>query len=743
MKKTWTLRRQLNILLALIVIFQSLALVFALFISRVYFMLDAEAVRLLNNTTETRAETFDTSVGQMIAGLADESKQLSTRMTDLAQQTGSTPQAIYRDDIAYNESAQIASDALVSILKQDRVTGAFFILNGSNAEKANGQAHSAVYIRNTTPDSEETANYSLEIGPTAVAKSYGMATSIRWDLDMKENEDGSQFDFYEKPFWAGTAYKGSEIERFGYWTKPIDLLKDNQQVVCYTLPVLDQDGNPYGVLGVEIDMPYFSQYYLPDSDLLYHNSFYVIAGMHDQALDLNWFIPGGVLAKTYLKSGEQLPMKALKDEGISETTLNDLGAMYSSMRELKVYSENSPFVDENWTLACFVPSQVLMENSQSVREKLFASIAITTLLAFSGVFVLVYFFTRKISRLSEYVSGLSPYDEIQFKPTGMREIDDLTSAVELFNQSLVTASQTTSKILELSLLPIGGYEVLDSSRNVILTDFLYWLLHIEPGIPVSKEEWKACLNRLRANPMEDHANIYRYDDEQRETQLWLRIIEAKQPSGVVGVVQDVSTEIEENRRLVNELDYDALTHLYSRTALKREVNRKLREKPDKIGAMIFMDLDNLKYINDSFGHEVGDRLIVRAGEIFRYFEPFGGIISRISGDEFAVYLHDFDHPDQVRDIIREFHDQKESFCLRTPDGESRRIRFSSGIAWYPQDADNVTELLKLSDFAMYEAKNTEKGRLFEFNREYYEQTLGEHKGESTDSTEEEPSPCIC
>lgn len=721
MKKTWTLRRQLNILLALIVIFQSLALFFALFISRVYFMLDAEAIRLLNNTTETRAETFDASVGQLIAGMSSETADLSGKMTQLAEQNGRTPETIYLDDAAYNQLALTAGDSLVALLKQNRVTGAFFILNGSNADKQNSDAHSAVYIRNTTPDVSESTNYQLEIGPMAVSKAYNMATSIRWNLDIKENQNGRNFDFYQKPIWASSAYKGSEIERFGYWSKPTDILKDNQQVVCYTLPVLDSQGNAYGVLGIEIDMPYFSQYYLPDSDLLYHNSFYVIAGRHDQVLDFDWFIPGGILAQTYLKNGDQLQLEELKDEGIYKTSLDDLGSMYSSVKKLKVYSDNSPFVSENWNLACFVPSQVLMENSQSVREKLLLSIGLTTVLAFSAVFVLVYVFTRKISGLSRYVKTLSPFDEIHFKPTGMREVDELTSAVELLNKSLRNASQTTSKILELSLLPIGGYEVLQSSRYVILTDFLYRLLHLEPGTPLSKEDWSCYLKRLMRDPLEDHQHIYRFYDDQEQKQFWLRIIEGTQPDGVVGVVQDVTADLEENRRLANELDYDALTHLYSNMALKREVCRRLREKPDKIGAMIFIDLDNLKYINDNFGHDVGDRLIIRAGEIFRYFEQYDGIVSRISGDEFAVYLHDYQQQDEVRKIIQALYDQSHTFYLETPGGVSNRIRFSSGVAWYPQDADNVTDLLKLSDFAMYEAKKKEKGRLFEFNREYYQQ----------------------
>ena len=128
MKKTWTLRRQLNILLALIVTFQSLALLSALWVSQVFFMLDAEAVRLLNNTTETRMEKFNTSVGQTITNMADQTEQLNSALILLARQQGSSPESLYLNDSAYNEAALLASDSLVSILKENRVTGAFFVL---------------------------------------------------------------------------------------------------------------------------------------------------------------------------------------------------------------------------------------------------------------------------------------------------------------------------------------------------------------------------------------------------------------------------------------------------------------------------------------------------------------------------------------------------------------------------------------------------------------------------------------
>lgn len=122
--------------------------------------------------------------------------------------------------------------------------------------------------------------------------------------------------------------------------------------------------------------------------------------------------------------------------------------MVASVRELKVYSDNSPFAAQNWNLANFVPSEVLSENSASVRAKLVYSILLTTILAFCGGMGIGLLFTRKISRLSKYVRELSPYDEIHLSPIGMLEVDDLTAAVQLLNQRLRNVTKTTSKILE-------------------------------------------------------------------------------------------------------------------------------------------------------------------------------------------------------------------------------------------------------------------------------------------------------
>lgn len=721
MKKSYSLRTQLFALMALLVLLQSLALVSALAISRVFLMLDAEAFRLFDRATSTRAQSYNQSVGDLVSNMSEASRSLSVELAAIATNSQVSPGQLYEDDEAHLQATSAGTASLIEMLRTNTVSGAFLLLDGSNANKGDESRHSGVYLRNLAAGSpsEDTSNYFLEIGPISVSQKYKITSSVNWELDLALSENDKASDYYTQPIWAAKEYPNAETKRYGFWSPPTDVLGDRQSVILYTMPLLAEDGSAFGILGIEISLTLFNQHYLPNTDLPYQNSFYAIASVGGGAIDLGWFIPSGPMAETYLTAGGSLPLQDMERASVYQTEIQTLGEMYCSVQPLSMYSRNSPFYDESWSLVGFVPTWVLHETSAGVRTILITSIIVTTVGAFVALFVMVFLTTRKIHGLSKYVKSLSPYMDIHFTRTGIREIDDLTGAVERLNQSVVNASQTTSKILKLTLLPIGGFEVSIETSYVILTEFVYELIDEAPGTPMTKEHWADIYSRLIKSPAVGYEHIYRY--ERGEYSRWLRILETKMDTGTVGVILDVTKDIEEHRRLAHELDYDALTHLYNRTAFKREAHNLIQSRPDSIGAMIFSDLDNLKYINDTFGHDMGDRLIIRAGEMFREFERHGGIVSRISGDEFAVYLHGFANKDEARRLIADQYCVNERYTLNTSDGSSQRIRSSSGIAFYPEDSDNVTDLIKLSDYAMYEAKHSRKGSMIEFNMDSYKE----------------------
>ncbi len=719
MKKTKSLRRQLNIMFTGIVVFQTIAILCALIFSNIFNMLDFEAVRTFANITEANAELFNAYTSKIMSVVSEEDNVISKKIDKIASQSNIDISEIYKDDVLYEKMMSEISQELVNILSQSNVTGAFVILDDA---KANGSAnaHSAIYLRDNVPEENSGGDIQLNVGPIFLAQDFHIPTSSNWTQDFIEPTNVQEFDFYNKPMYATNEYKANNILQSGYWTTPIDMFGDGANVICYSVPLIDDDGHAFGVLGIEINLNYLSQTLLVSSELFYENSFYMISDFSGDSLNEKWAVPGNAFGDAYITVGEPLELTSTTNENIYELDLERLGTMNCYVSELNMYSDNSPFVNEEWALSCLVQKNILDENSNKVSSLLISSIIATSIISIIAVFIFSSIYTRKIKGLSKYLSKLSPLDEIQFEQIGISEVDELTDAITKFNQSLIDTNDTTSKILELSLLPLGGYEILNSSSNIKLTDYLYKLLHIKSGSVVTQDEWQRYYEKLTSVAHSEFDNVYNYFDEITQTEYWLRIKTAEAKNSIIGVIFDVTEEIQENSKLINQLEFDALTGLRCQTAFKARAAKILEKYGDKIGAMVFIDLDNLKYINDNFGHEFGDKLIIDASKIFKNLEQYKAITCRYSGDEFAIFFWGYDKKEELDKVISLLKKEGNKHYIDLPNGTRNKIRFSGGVAWYPDDANGVKELLKIADFTMLEAKQREKGSIYEFNKIRYE-----------------------
>ena len=163
--------------------------------------------------------------------------------------------------------------------------------------------------------------------------------------------------------------------------------------------------------------------------------------------------------------------------------------------------------------------------------------------------------------------------------------------------------------------------------------------------------------------------------------------------------------------------YDSLTELPNRQLFTEQLDMLLRmaQRENRTIALLFLDLDNFKRINDSLGHNAGDLLLrevadrlgqcVRDSDLLaKYVDSEGKIgVSRLGGDEFTVVLNNVDKPETAATVAERILES-----LQTPmiiEGHEVVVTPSVGIAMAPQDADNVEDLLKLADTAMYHAKS--------------------------------------
>lgn len=160
---------------------------------------------------------------------------------------------------------------------------------------------------------------------------------------------------------------------------------------------------------------------------------------------------------------------------------------------------------------------------------------------------------------------------------------------------------------------------------------------------------------------------------------------------------------------------DSLTGLPNRAALYNEVKRILAKNKTKKHALIYLDMDNFKYINDSFGHATGDLLLQEAGKRLKAAFSEDDLVARFEGDEFVIFLKNIKTNDEAGDKVTAAMDIfSEPFTIIM---KQFHISASCGIAVCPDHASTVDELLKCSDVAMYRAKGEGRNKSVMFEPE--------------------------
>ncbi|CCQ11528.1 diguanylate cyclase/phosphodiesterase (GGDEF & EAL domains) with PAS/PAC sensor(s) [Pseudoalteromonas luteoviolacea B = ATCC 29581] len=171
------------------------------------------------------------------------------------------------------------------------------------------------------------------------------------------------------------------------------------------------------------------------------------------------------------------------------------------------------------------------------------------------------------------------------------------------------------------------------------------------------------------------------------------------------VVRDITAQKKQDELIFKHAFYDALTNLPNRYLVLERLSQMILEaKRYKVQiAVMFIDLDDFKKVNDSAGHETGDKLLIEASSRLKAALREEDTVARLGGDEFIILLKSLQDPSQVtpiaNNLVKLF---QNPFCI---DNKEFSVSMSLGIAMYPNDASTPRELLSKADSAMYNAKH--------------------------------------
>ena len=662
------------------------------------------------------------------------------------QINATTQQMLQSGDISLDtlDNSSEQSDALLvalapqllDTLRAKQVTGIFIMLNTHDLDTCEvGKKMPGIYLRDLDPDarpSERNSDLLLERASATVVKELGIGTDKGWQpaFPYQGNTKGG---ILRSVFQA--AYKdGASLsaENYGRWTtNSYCLAGDDRHAIAYSMPLILPDGTVYGVVGVELLTDYL-QTKLPFTELDEDKAgTYFIVTTTDAQTESTL-----TLRKT-VTSGEDLAA-ADAPLGVLNCRLGEDGnwlelngkRYYMVLEQLQVYNRNAPFAGEKWYLAGAMEQSVLLAFSDRMRKVLLGTIVVTLVLSVLGSLLVSARLASPINHLyREVIDAQEKKTFPRLSRTAIREVDRFAETITELNKELVTNSTKFLRIMDMASVEIGGYELRTDTGSVFVTDNFFSLLGMPEiqGTQLSVRRFEEVLKGIR----EKNTGAHTAEGDE--------LLTIQQPDGVryimlrstieghakIGLAEDVTATVLERKRIEHERDYDILTGLYNRQAFNR-VCTELFAAPERMGvaALMMMDLDNLKHINDTYGHDWGDQYIRRTGQCLRENTPAGTVCARLSGDEFLVLFHGYRSRDAVREKIDRLTNAMQQSVALLPSGNALHISLSGGIAWYPDDGQDWETLKKYADFAMYQVKHSDKGRVEEFdigvyNREAY------------------------
>lgn len=703
----------------IILVVQVLCFYFALNLSGSMDKLKMEKYSEFRTTVYRRAENISDILVNKRNSVNFYKDKLEKNVEEYLTRNKHVTKDLYEDKALNDEIIADNADDIKELLKNSGGSGAFFVLTGYGPAN---EHRCGYYLRNTKISSTDERYFTVLRGSENILNQVGFSANKNWRSRFRigESKDGNYYDKI-----AGMLDENDTSFAAGYWSPVFSMYGDDTQIITYTVPLIDRAGVFYGVLGVEVsvqmlveELPYrelssdgSSSYYLvyKEKDTDSYSTMAVSAASGKDITNKNGYV-------TYSNH-----------KGIDNIYAMDenLGGEYiGTPFDIEIYAPQSPFTTERWSVIGIMDEKELL----AVYNKFFSLLYITfTLVIFVGVageWYIAFRFCSYVRNITYAIHSCAPEETLELEATDLKDVQVLVDTVQDLHERS-TSSAKLVQIIDMAGVQVGAIEYNEEEEYVFCTQKAAEILEFhqldKDSQYISRKGFMIEIEVLKKNLMpydkEDHT--YRMISKSGADK-WIRIqVEEKENRYLVAVL-DVTAEILEKQKIEYERDYDILTRLLNRNAFRARMGQLLKRGNLGIAAVVMMDLDNLKYFNDTYGHEYGDKYIREAAVVLSTMNQHNALVARMSGDEFLMFIYGYNNKDEIRELVYGVHRRLLESYVTVPGEKNIRLRASAGIAWYPDDATYLDELIKYADFAMYEIKSTKKGDIKEFNQDKYQ-----------------------
>lgn len=697
-------------------------LLFGNFISKI----NENQYKVIGEQVENRTLYLENEIIHRWMNLQESEASIIKKIEKFLKKNNATIQEISTNAKINKKIIEIIPDDIIYLLRKNFVTGAFLVLDGPAIDKEGyDYIKAGLFIRDLDPTdyAKGTSDLLMERGYSAISKKMNLPLDSFWSTGFSFNKDTREENekFFYNPLEAARQSDLKKADDFGYFSSMFSFEKLDIPFMTYSIPLIAEDGTPFGVMGVSITQDYLTS--LLEADELFENKagVYFLGITQDEGKTVQKVCANGSAYRTYFGDSDILSYKKkgsiYQISGNKETNKE----VYGYVKPLNLYNTNTPFEKEQWVLIGMVGNNQVLSFSKQIKNSIVISIVIALFFGCLGSILVGKIVTNPITSLIKEVKASTPGKNLSLKKLNIYEIDQLTEAIETLSKEVAESASKMAAILSAANINIGVFEYDEEQDLVFCNNTLFkmlgWKQENENCEYIDRDKFYSKIMRLKDYIYDEENKIFYFPMEEGK---WYHLtIVNNNKSQFIGVLEDITKETLEKEKIKHERDYDVLTNLFNQRAFRRTAEKALKENSSDIGAFIMWDLDNLKYVNDTFGHEQGDQYIRQFAVLLENFDKKHTINARRSGDEFFTLLYGYSTKDEIRDNINQIREILKTSVLKVEGHPDIRIRVSGGVAWYPDDSSNLEELIRFADFAMYYVKHSIKGQIVEFDRSNY------------------------
>lgn len=684
--------------------------------------LKSNAVRIFSETTKHSQLNMEQELMTYWMNSIRETDDISQTIEEILKENGYTAKDITTNPELNGQIVSKLMERMINLLHYSFGNGVYLVLDGPASVNGEPREQAGVFIRDLDAGTyqQNGSDLLLERGLPSVAGEYGIALDSFWELGI--NLDKMKIkEFYTKPFESAVSQnvRQGNASECGYLGAMKSDIHTKTMDLSYSVPVILSDGTVIGVVGGEIDAGRIRQYLEDDLDKRDGNVVNFLARSYGENKSLIPVVSGNAYYEQYYKNIGEISYKDSEWDSVGIVKDQNGDTCYVAIEPLKIYRGNTPFADENWMVVRIEKEKNLFAASNEVQRTLIISVAGSLVLSLIMLFLAGHVITNPVRRLMKEIRKVNLKRRPYLKKVQIQEIDELVDEVNRLSAGVAEHASKISRIMDALNMEIGVFEYEAGADEVFCSHSLLKLLGVacDNGMYqfMNKDVFVEKTAMLKNPVVDEDGKIFELKNGAEMRYVRMKIMETERKE-TTGVLMDVTTEVNERKKLEQERDCDLLTGLYNHGGFQKKVMSLLLDGGLKQAAFVMWDMDKLKYVNDTYGHEAGDQYIKMFAEHLCSLEEEGAVIGRRSGDEFMAMLYN-GNEQELWDRIRKSMDGLKYIVLEVQDGSRIPLRASAGVAWYPRHSMEYEELIRYADFAMYMSKHSYKGIVQEFDAE--------------------------